>query len=146
MLLEFPADDGCVRIFDTDAPVLGVDFDGTVTKFSNGRFTLSDPVQDDCQQVLNRLHEARCTIIVWTCRGNDNLIEALQFLKMHRIPYDFINRDVPWISDYWVWAPKSAKIDCTYYIDDRNIGGFIGWKQVEQCVLQHPYFQKEKVV
>jgi hypothetical protein len=134
-----------LREFNTEAPILLVDFDGTCT---DGNFfdfwSIDVPVRPGCRKALIDLQEAECTIVLWTCRTGPLLQQALEYLNFHDIPYHFINEEVPW-SEY----PnefRGPKVFGTYYIDDRNIGGLPSWREIKDHVLQDPYFKLRRTL
>jgi hypothetical protein len=111
--------------------IIAVDFDGTIV---NHDFPRIGELMPDAQEVLTKLHEAGHKIIIWTCRNHTEpdhplwydatIPDVMQFLRNHRIPFDSINENHPSMG-FWL---QSRKIYADIYIDDKNIGGFQGWK------------------
>jgi hydroxymethylpyrimidine pyrophosphatase-like HAD family hydrolase len=118
-------------------PILAVDFDGTITK--ENRFPECGELMPGAQEVLKALHDAGCVIILWTCRTSSTLNDAVAYCKNHGIPIDYVNDNIPEIRGKFA----DPKIFANYYIDDANIGGFIGWNKVKEIVLRHPFFSYE---
>ena len=140
MRVMYPDYNGKIRTFDTEAPILLVDFDGTCTDGNHfDNFSLSVPEAPYCREVLKRLEASLCTITLWTCRTGAPLQEAIEWLNYHGIPFHFVNQEVPWCQ--YPNETRGPKVFATYYIDDRNIGGFPGWLEVERLVYEHPYFK-----
>jgi hydroxymethylpyrimidine pyrophosphatase-like HAD family hydrolase len=117
-------------------PILAVDFDGTIT--ADNDFPNLGPLKANCKEVLQRLHEWGCIIILWTCRGDHYLTDAVEYCRKHQIPIDYVNENCPEVS-----FPAYPKIFANYYIDDLNIGGPLSWLEVERIVMQHPYIQEQ---
>lgn len=120
-------------------PILAVDFDGTITKYNNYKhFSYNDPPMEDAVDVLNRLYRDGCVIIINSCRCYlSDIIEAKNYLLFHGIPFDFFNKNVPWLGF------DSRKVYGDYYIDDKNIFGFPGWLVCEREIRKHPFFTAE---
>jgi hydroxymethylpyrimidine pyrophosphatase-like HAD family hydrolase len=117
-------------------PILAVDFDGTIT--ADNDFPNLGPVNKNCKEVLQRLHKWGCIIILWTCRGDHYLTDAVEYCREHQIPIDYVNENCPEVA-----FPAYPKIFANYYIDDLNIGGPLSWLEVERIVMQHPYIQEQ---
>jgi len=115
-------------------PVLAVDFDGTIT--DKNEFPEANKLKKDCKDVLNRLHDKGCIIILWTCRTGDTLDKATMYCKDNEIPIDYVNKNIPQIKGF-----AEPKIFANEYIDDANIGGFIGWLEIEK-IVNRKYFNE----
>lgn len=114
--------------------ILAVDFDGTITKRSNfPNKPNAEDIKEGCVRVLKHLKEAGCTIILWTCREGKYKEDAIEYCREMGIPIDYVNENCKEIVE--AFESCSPKIFANYYIDDMNIGGFIGWDAVEQIVL-----------
>ena len=102
--------------------ILAVDFDGTIARSSfpdilgNNRM----PVKC-CANCTKRGHY----IIIWTCRSGKNLLDAINWLLEHNIPFDRVNDHCP--ENIKRYGKGSGKIYANIYIDDKNLGGFPGW-------------------
>jgi len=122
-------------------PILAIDFDGTIRKAKryNDKGTQLMP---DCKKVIENLFYDGCRLIVWTTRNEDSLDFVKSVLKKHDILQYFeqINENVEEIQ-WW----NTRKIYADYYVDDLNIGGFIGWLKVWEIVMQDEYFQERQV-
>ena len=97
--------------------VIAIDFDGTIT----GKIRL------DAVKVIKKLQTVY-TCVLWTCRKNGDLLEAINLLKSNGIEFDYVNR-----SPY----PErgSNKIYADVYIDDKNINTIIDWNEIEKTLL-----------
>ncbi|UVV77317.1 hypothetical protein NXW84_05890 [Bacteroides fragilis] len=75
--------------------------------------------------MLRKLHERGHYIIIWTCRSGKNLLDAINWLLEHNIPFDRVNDHCP--ENIKRYGKGSGKIYANIYIDDKNLGGFPGW-------------------
>jgi hypothetical protein len=77
---------------------------------------------------------------MWTFRHGKELDEAVEFCRKRGIEFYAINKSYP----EEVFDPEQAsrKIDCDWFIDDRNVGGFPGWSEIWQ-ILNPDYADSE---
>jgi hypothetical protein len=103
---------------------LGVDFDGTLSKFAFPE--IGEPVPGAFEW-LKRFSELGAKMFLWTVRSDKPerlyLTEAVEFCMHHGIIFDGVN-DNP---EQRVWS-RSPKIFANQYIDDSACG----------CPLIHP--------
>lgn len=102
--------------------IIAVDFDGTI---SRGKFPAIGGEQPYAGEVLRKLHDEGHYIIIWTCRCGEPLLEAINWLVAHNIPFDRINDHNP--ENVAKYGVSGKKVYAHCYIDDKNIGGFPGW-------------------
>lgn len=107
--------------------IIAVDFDGTVVPhdFPN----IGDPL-DGAIQTLKDLKAAGYTLIMWTCRESHYLVDAIHFCRAQGIEFRSINHNTN--EDEWA---GSRKIYADVYIDDKSVGGFIGWDKIRKVLL-----------
>lgn len=72
--------------------IIAVDFDGTI---SRGKYPAIDGEQPYAGESLRKLHSQGHKIIIWTCRTGDRLLEAINWLLEHQIPFSRINDHDP---------------------------------------------------
>ena len=118
---------------------IAIDFDGTI-------------VEDDYPNVgkprifafetLKKLQEDGHRLILWTYRSGLRLEEAVAFCESQGIKFYAINKSFPEEQfDY----TKSRKIHADLFIDDRNIGGILGWGEVYQMLTNtEPQIKQNK--
>lgn len=109
-----------------DRLIIAVDFDGTIV--SDAYPQIGKP-QIFAFETLKRLQNDGHRLILWTYRCGRKLDEAVEFCKDNGIEFYAVNRSFP-SEDYS--GKESRKIAADLFIDDRNIGGFIGWGEVYQ--------------
>lgn len=105
--------------------ILAVDFDGTIVRSNYPTITGVVPY---AKEALTTLHQRGCYIIINTCRGGDDLVSAINYLLEHQIPFDRVNDNHP--ENIAKFQNNSRKIFAHCYIDDRNLGGFNGWRNI----------------
>ena len=109
---------------------IAVDFDGTIVEH---KYPEIGKVRPFAFQTLKMLQEKGHLLVLWTYRSGIYLDEAVEFCRKNGLEFYAINSDYP---EEVYDGNKSRKIDCDYYIDDRNIGGLPEWGEIYQ--LLHP--------
>ena len=109
---------------------IAVDFDGTIVEH---KYPEIGKVRPFAFQTLKMLQEKGHLLVLWTYRSGIYLDEAVEFCRKNGFEFYAINSDYP---EEMYDGSKSRKIDCDYYIDDRNIGGLPEWGEIYQ--LLHP--------
>jgi hypothetical protein len=105
--------------------IIAVDFDGTLHA---GRYPNIGAPAPYAIDVMTRLHEDGHYIIINTCRGGDLLIQAINWLLLHKIPFDRVNDNEPGNTDKY--ESNSRKIYAHCYIDDKQVGGLPTWPEI----------------
>lgn len=109
---------------------IAVDFDGTIVEHEYPKIGKTRPFAFETLKMLeNKGHE----LILWTYRSGRYLKEAVEFCRENGMEFYAINSNYP---EEEFDNSKSRKIDCDYYIDDRNIGGLPSWGEIYQIL--HP--------
>ena len=105
--------------------IIAIDFDGTI-------------VEDDFPgigeeiifafQTMKQLQKEGHQLILWTFRHGEALDDAVEHCLKNGIKFYAVNKSFPEekFDDHIV----SRKIKADIYIDDRNIGGMIGWGEI----------------
>jgi hypothetical protein len=114
-----------------------IDFDGTVVEHAFPRIGKPMP---QVFEVLKELQEAGWKLILWTCREDVEgepkmqfLTEAVEFCRQNGIEFDAVNES---FEDFREGQPSlKRKPYATWCIDDRNLGGFLGWDLVREAIL-----------
>ncbi len=100
------------------AKILAVDFDGTLCKHDYPEIGPPTPVLSYVKQKKSEGWK----IILWTCRGGEDLQEAIDWCKrIWGLEFDAINEDLPEIKEGSFGKTKSCKVFADLYLDDRNI-------------------------
>jgi hypothetical protein len=107
---------------------IAVDFDGTIVEH---KFPEIGKIRPFAFQTLKMLQEKGDLLILWTYRYGRYLDEAIELCRENGVEFYAINSNHP---DEVFHEGMSRKIDCDYYIDDRNIGGLPSWGEIYQML------------
>ena len=108
--------------------ILAIDFDGTIVEDAYpgiGKPKLF------AFETLKRLQKDGHRLILWTYRDGKRLEDAVEFCKTHDIEFYAVNQSFP---EEQFDNTKSRKIYADLFIDDRNIGGVMGWGEIYQMI------------
>ncbi|MEM6721375.1 MAG: hydrolase [Bacteroidota bacterium] len=108
--------------------LIAVDFDGTIVEDAYPK--IGTP-QIFAFETMKRLEQDGHRLILWTYRSGKKLEEAVRFCKDNGIEFYAVNNSYP---EEVFDGKVSRKINADYFIDDRNIGGFIGWGKIYQLL------------
>lgn len=117
---------------------IAVDFDGTIVE---NRFPkIGKPILFAIE-TLKKLQEEGHQLILWTYRTGKELQEAVEFCNSKGIQFYTVNKSYPEEKfDHSI----SRKIQADIFIDDRNIGGLLGWGEVYQKLTNSSSLKDEK--
>ncbi len=108
---------------------IAVDFDGTIVEDA---FPDIGKPQLFAFDTLKALQEKGHRLILWTYRYGKQLDDAVTFCEKHGVVFYAVNKSFPEEN----FDPKySRKINADYFIDDRNVGGLMGWGEIYQQFL-----------
>jgi hypothetical protein len=113
-----------------DNLLIAVDFDGTIVEDTYPN--IGKP-QLFAFETMKRLQNDGHRLILWTYRCGRKLDDAVEFCKQNGIEFYAINNTFP-NEEYD--GKESRKIGADLFIDDRNIGGFIGWGEIYQSLTK----------
>ena len=118
--------------------IIAVDFDGTIVEdgypgIGNERLFAFE--------TLKRLQADGHRLILWTYRHGKKLDEAVAFCNSNGIEFYAVNRSFPEENSV---EDVSRKIHADLFIDDRNIGGILGWGEIYQMLTNEKPQQKKK--
>jgi hydroxymethylpyrimidine pyrophosphatase-like HAD family hydrolase len=108
--------------------VFAIDFDCTLT-FTN-EFPEIGTARTEAFETVKALKKAGHKIILWTCRTDKHLKEAISFCKKQGLIFDAVNCNLP--ENIEKYGGDSRKIHCDYYIDDKNFGTHVlNWNLIK---------------
>jgi hydroxymethylpyrimidine pyrophosphatase-like HAD family hydrolase len=109
---------------------IAVDFDGTIVE--NKYPEIGKPMIF-AFETLKKLEDDGFMLILWTYRSGKKLQEAIDFCKENGIVFYSVNKSYP---EEEYTDDISRKIQADIFIDDRNIGGFLGWGKIYQILTR----------
>lgn len=122
--------------------IIAVDFDGTIVEDS---YPGIGEERIFAFETLKRLQADGHRLILWTYRQGKKLEEAVAYCKANGLEFYAVNKSFP---EEELTEEVSRKIHADLFIDDRNIGGVLGWGEIYQMltneVPQHPKDKKKK--
>lgn len=95
--------------------IAAVDFDGLLVE---NRFPEIGEIRQDMFDAVKRLQERGWKIILWSCRTDDMLSEAIAFCTNHGLVPDAVNENIKEVQEYF--GGDTRKVFANIYIDDRN--------------------------
>ena len=119
--------------------IIAIDFDGTIVEDAYPK--IGKPMIF-AFETMKKLQSEGHRLILWTYRTDKKLQEAVNFCKQQGLEFYAINKSYP---EEEFDGKISRKIHATFFVDDRNIGGFIGWTAVHKLLLNYePEIKKKK--
>jgi len=110
---------------------IAVDFDGTIVEHKYPEIGREILFAFDTLRALQKKHHM---LILWTFRTGKELKEAVEFCRRNGVEFYAVNKSYP--EEIFDEETVSRKIDVDLFIDDRNIGGLMGWGEIYQML--HP--------
>ena len=115
---------------NNDSLVIAVDFDGTIVEH---KFPKIGKEMLFAFATLKQLQKKGHKLILWTFRDGVLLEEAVEYCRQNGVEFYAVNKSYPEeVYDLSI----SRKINADIFIDDRNVGGFLGWSKIWQTL--HP--------
>lgn len=112
----------------TEHLIIAVDFDGTIVEDAYPK--IGKPMMF-AFETLKKLQEQGHRLILWTYRSGSKLDEAVRFCEENGVHFYAVNKSFP---EETLNDNISRKIHADLFIDDRNIGGFLGWGEIYQML------------
>ena len=108
--------------------IIAVDFDGTIVEDAYPK--IGKPMLF-AFETLKKLQADGHRLILWTYRSGHKLEEAVKFCKENGVFFYAVNKSFP---EEQFGNDVSRKIHADLFIDDRNVGGFLGWGEIYQLL------------
>ena len=119
--------------------IIAVDFDGTIVADAYPK--IGKPILF-AFDTLKKLQSEGHRLILWTYRNEEKLEEAVLFCKKNGIDFYAVNKNFP---EENYDEKDSRKIHADLFIDDRNIGGFLGWSEIYKLIFNsEPTYNTKK--
>ena len=115
---------------------VAIDFDNTIaiTDFPEILEPIPEAIRfiKDCQ-------ESGIAVILWTCRTDEHLLDAIEWCASYGIRFDAVNHNLPdWIEAYQAWQPNvnpdGRKIAADLYLDDK---AFLDWDKARDWLRRY---------
>lgn len=119
-----------MNFIDTKGKVIAVDFDGTIVEH---KYPVIGNEMMFAFATLKALQSKGHRLILWTYRKGKELEEAVEFCRQNGMIFYAVNENFPGET---AEGDFSRKINADMFIDDRNVGGFLGWDVIWQTL--HP--------
>lgn len=110
-------------------PILAIDFDGTIVE---NKYPGIGKPKLFAFETLKKLQKKGFVLILWTYRDGERLEEAVEFCRKKGLEFYAVNKSYP---EEEYTEEISRKINADIFIDDRNIGGFLGWGEIYRELL-----------
>lgn len=107
--------------------IIAVDFDGTIVEHEYPKIGRSIPF---AIETLKELQKEGHTLILWSVRDGDLLLEAVKYCEERGLKFYAANKNYP-EEDV---ATSSRKLNADLFIDDRNLGGLPDWGVIYHVV------------
>jgi len=115
-----------------DHLIIAVDFDGTIVEDAYPE--IGNPMLF-AFETLKELNKDGHRLILWTYRYGHRLQEAVDFCSKKGIEFYAVNKNYP---EEKFEGKVSRKINADFFIDDRNIGGLLGWGEIYKIIKDNP--------
>lgn len=113
-----------------NSKIIAVDFDGTIVEH---RYPSIGKEMLFAFATLKALQQKGHKLVLWTIRTGDLLKEAVDYCRENGVEFYAVNRNYP---EEKLDDNTSRKLNADVFIDDRNVGGFMGWSAIWQAL--HP--------
>ena len=115
-----------------DPLIIAIDFDGTIVEDAYPK--VGSP-KIFAFETLKELQKDGHRLILWTYRHGERLQEAVDFCEENGIHFYSVNKNYP---EEKFQGKVSRKINADFFIDDRNIGGMLGWGEIYKIIKNNP--------
>jgi hypothetical protein len=118
--------------------IIAIDFDGTIVEHRYPAIGKELPFAFDA---IKALQKNKHQIILWTYRAGKELDEAVEYCRKNGLEFYAVNKSYP---EEKFDESVSRKINADMFIDDRNIGGMLGWGEIYQKICPDESVQPKK--
>ncbi len=118
------------QFLSENSKVIAIDFDGTIVEH---KYPAIGKEMLFAFATIKELQKKGHKLILWTIRTGDMLEEAVEFCRKNGVEFYAVNKNYP---EEELTQTTSRKLNADVFIDDRSLGGFIGWSEVWQML--HP--------
>lgn len=95
---------------------IAVDFDGTIC---TNEYPKCGKINRDVVRKLIKLRSRGNKIILWTCRTDRELDEAVEYCRKYGLEFDKVNENLDSVVSSF--GGDTRKLVADFYVDDRNL-------------------------
>ncbi|MDQ2751637.1 MAG: hydrolase [Bacteroidota bacterium] len=117
-------------IVSSEGKIIAIDFDGTIVEHAYPKIGAEMLF---AFATLKELQKKGHRLVLWTYREGEYLQQAVEYCAANGVEFYAVNENYPGETKE---GNYSRKLMADIFIDDRNIGGFLGWDQIWQML--HP--------
>lgn len=107
-----------------------VDFDGTIV---TNCYPHMGELLPNAKRVLQRIAASGGDISLWTCRVDNELSDAVLFMKENDVPFNRVNENPPHLME--LYGNDTRKIGADFYIDDKAMMEPVDWMKIERYLF-----------
>ena len=109
--------------------IVAIDFDGTLVM---DQYPMIGLPYNDLFDLCKKLRTLGVKVILWTCRTDEQLKDAVEFCAANGLEFDAVNKNIPEVQE--LYGGDTRKVFADVYIDDKTVPSF-----------QHPLYWIEKL-
>lgn len=121
------------EVLDLEKPIqVCVDFDGTIAEYDEWEGKgIFGKLLPNVKEALDKLYNSGIEIIIYTCRGNDEIGDIVKYLEDNGVPYHYVNTNPRQLE-----GTSDVKLMADWYIDDKGISAAEGdWDGIVDTIL-----------
>jgi hydroxymethylpyrimidine pyrophosphatase-like HAD family hydrolase len=118
------------QFLNNESKTIAIDFDGTIVEHDYPRIGKEMLF---AFATIKELQKKGHKLILYTYRTGSLLEDAVEFCKKNGVEFYAVNKNYP---EEVITADTPRKLNVDIFIDDRNVGGFLGWSATWQIL--HP--------
>jgi hydroxymethylpyrimidine pyrophosphatase-like HAD family hydrolase len=118
------------QFLNNESKTIAIDFDGTIVEHDYPRIGKEMLF---AFATIKELQKKGHKLILFTYRTGTLLNEAVEFCRKNGVEFYAVNKNYP---EEQITDETPRKLNVDIFIDDRNVGGFLGWSATWQIL--HP--------
>jgi hydroxymethylpyrimidine pyrophosphatase-like HAD family hydrolase len=118
------------QFINNNSKTIAIDFDGTIVEHQYPRIGREMLF---AFATIKELQKKGHKLILHTYRTGALLNEAVEYCRQNGVEFYAVNKNYP---EEVITEDTPRKLNVDVFIDDRNVGGFLGWSAVWQIL--HP--------
>ena len=118
------------QFLNIESKIIAIDFDGTIVEHDYPRIGKEMLF---AFATIKELQKKGHKLILHTYRTGSLLEDSVEFCKKNGVEFYAVNKNYP---EEIITEDTPRKLNVDIFIDDRNVGGFLGWSATWQIL--HP--------